>query len=271
MLAYGVAGVEPVDLVTGPGNVYVTAAKRLLRGVGRHRLRGRSERGGRARRRHRRPRARRRRPAQPGRARPDWRRPCWSPTRRRWPTRSSGELEPTRWRPPSTSERVTAALTGPQSGVVLVRDLEQGLAVVDAYGAEHLEIHDPGRGGGGPPGAQRRLRLRRPVLAGLARRLRRRVEPRAAHRRDLPAHRRAVGADLPARRERGGVRPGRAGRGGRARHRAGPRRGPAGARRRRRRPDRAGRPRLGRGPAAARRPARPRRRTGRRSSTCRSG
>ncbi|HWL36079.1 MAG TPA: histidinol dehydrogenase [Frankiaceae bacterium] len=35
LLAYGSAedGVEPVDLVTGPGNVYVAAAKRLVRGV----------------------------------------------------------------------------------------------------------------------------------------------------------------------------------------------------------------------------------------------
>lgn len=37
-------------------------------------------------------------------------------------------------------ERVTAALTGPQSAIVLVRDLDQGLEVVDAYAAEHLEI-----------------------------------------------------------------------------------------------------------------------------------
>jgi histidinol dehydrogenase len=33
MFAYGVDGVPRVDLVTGPGNVYVAAAKRLLRGV----------------------------------------------------------------------------------------------------------------------------------------------------------------------------------------------------------------------------------------------
>jgi histidinol dehydrogenase len=33
MFAYGVEGVAPVDIVTGPGNVYVAAAKRLLRGV----------------------------------------------------------------------------------------------------------------------------------------------------------------------------------------------------------------------------------------------
>ena len=37
-------------------------------------------------------------------------------------------------------ERVRAALTGQQSGVVLVADLEQGLRVVDAYAAEHVEI-----------------------------------------------------------------------------------------------------------------------------------
>jgi histidinol dehydrogenase len=38
------------------------------------------------------------------------------------------------------SERVTTALTGPQSGAVLVDDLAAGLRVVDAYAAEHLEI-----------------------------------------------------------------------------------------------------------------------------------
>lgn len=38
------------------------------------------------------------------------------------------------------AERVATSLGGPQSAIVLVDDLEQGLAVVDAYGAEHLEI-----------------------------------------------------------------------------------------------------------------------------------
>ena len=38
------------------------------------------------------------------------------------------------------SERVTVALSGPQSAVVLVDDLEAGMTVVDAYAAEHLEI-----------------------------------------------------------------------------------------------------------------------------------
>lgn len=37
-------------------------------------------------------------------------------------------------------ERAATALGGAQSGVVLVRDLEQGIAVADAYAAEHLEI-----------------------------------------------------------------------------------------------------------------------------------
>jgi len=37
-------------------------------------------------------------------------------------------------------ERITAALTGDQSAIVLVRDVEQGIGVVDAYAAEHLEV-----------------------------------------------------------------------------------------------------------------------------------
>lgn len=41
-------------------------------------------------------------------------------------------------------ERITEALSGSQSGIVLVDSIEQGLQVVDAYSAEHLEIqtHD---------------------------------------------------------------------------------------------------------------------------------
>lgn len=37
-------------------------------------------------------------------------------------------------------ERVTTALSGRQSGIVLVDDIDRGLEVVDAYGAEHLEV-----------------------------------------------------------------------------------------------------------------------------------
>src|SRR5215210_8431427 len=38
-------------------------------------------------------------------------------------------------------ERIRTSLSGRQSGIVLVDDLEQGLDVVNAYAAEHLEIH----------------------------------------------------------------------------------------------------------------------------------
>ncbi len=37
-------------------------------------------------------------------------------------------------------ERVATALAGPQSAIVLVDDLDAGLTVIDAYAAEHLEI-----------------------------------------------------------------------------------------------------------------------------------
>ncbi|MDQ0734367.1 histidinol dehydrogenase [Arthrobacter agilis] len=38
------------------------------------------------------------------------------------------------------AERVRTALSGPQSGVILVDDIDHGIAVCDAYAAEHLEI-----------------------------------------------------------------------------------------------------------------------------------
>jgi histidinol dehydrogenase len=48
-----------------------------------------------------------------------------------WPDRSP---------PLDHTDRIETALTGPQSAIVLVDDIEQGLKVVDAYGAEHLEV-----------------------------------------------------------------------------------------------------------------------------------
>jgi len=39
------------------------------------------------------------------------------------------------------AERIEAALSGPQSAIVLVRDIDQAIDVANAYGAEHLEIH----------------------------------------------------------------------------------------------------------------------------------
>ena len=80
-------------------------------------------------------------------------------------------------------ERIRAALGGPQSAVVLVDDIAQGLRVVNAYAPEHLEIHTRGRGGGRGSGPQCRCGVRRPPCAGLAGRLLRRVQPRAADRR----------------------------------------------------------------------------------------
>ncbi|MEU0316172.1 histidinol dehydrogenase [Nocardioides sp. NPDC006273] len=38
-------------------------------------------------------------------------------------------------------ERIRTSLTGAQSGIVLVDDVDQGVDVVNAYAAEHLEIH----------------------------------------------------------------------------------------------------------------------------------
>ena len=73
------------------------------------------------------------------------------------------------------TERIRTALAAQQSAIVLVDDLEQGLAVVDAYAAEHLEIQTEDAAARGGPGAQRRRDLRRRLRAGLARRLLRRA------------------------------------------------------------------------------------------------
>ena len=231
----------PVDLVTGPGNIWVAAAKRLLRGVvGIDAEAGPTEIADPGRR-HRRPGARRRRPDQPGRARPaGGERPGHADrgAGRRGRGRAGRQVAATKH-----SERITAALARQQSGIVLVDDLDAGPRVVDAYAAEHLEIQTRGRRVGRRPGAQRRRDLRRRVVAGVARRLLRRLQPRAAHRglRPAPAAacrcRRSCAActswSTTRRRSRGrrprgrarggrgpaGARRGRAGRGRRERHR----------------------------------------------------
>ena len=145
------------------------------------------------RRRHRRPGARRRRPDQPGRARPAGRRRAGH---RRRGARRRGRRRARRGQVAATkhTERIATALARPA-----VRDRarrrprRRASHVVDAYGAEHLEIQTARRRRGGRPGPQRRGDLRRPVLAGVARRLLRRVEPRAAHRWLRAALQRAVG------------------------------------------------------------------------------
>ena len=57
--------------------------------------------------------------------------------------------------------RAAAALTGPQSGTVLVRDLDQAIEVADAYAAEHLEIHTADA-----PAVARRIRNAGAVFIG---------------------------------------------------------------------------------------------------------
>lgn len=140
MFAHGVPGLcEPVDLVTGPGNIFVVAAKRYLRGVV-----GIDAEAG---------------PTEIAVLADD----TADPTFVAADLISQAEHDPmagsvlvtdspdlaasvngmlTRQVAAlGTTERIATALAGPQSAIVLVDDLDQGLAVIDAYGAEHLEVH----------------------------------------------------------------------------------------------------------------------------------
>ncbi|MEV7428852.1 MULTISPECIES: histidinol dehydrogenase [unclassified Nocardioides] len=138
MFAYGTGPCERVDLVTGPGNIYTVTAKRLLKGqVGID-----SEAG----------------PTEIAILADDTADAAYvaadlvsqaehdplagavlvTPSER-----LAGEVEAELDKQVSATrhtERIRTALTGPQSGIVLVEDLEQGLDVVNAYAAEHLEI-----------------------------------------------------------------------------------------------------------------------------------
>jgi histidinol dehydrogenase len=136
--AVGAEHVAPVDIVTGPGNVWVTAAKRLVRGVV-----GIDAEAG---------------PTEIAILADD----TADPRHVAADLISQAEHDPlaasvlvtTSERLLSTvedelirqtaatkhAERITQALTGPQSAAVLVDDVEAGLRVVDAYAAEHLEI-----------------------------------------------------------------------------------------------------------------------------------
>ena len=213
MFAYGTEDCPPVDLVTGPGNVYVAAAKRLLRGRRRHRLRGRSDRDRHPRRRHRRP----------ARSSP--------PTSSRRPstTRNASCLLVTD-RAPALLDAVDAELArqvaahpAPRAGrdraaptsrrYVLVDDLDAGARRRRRVGRRAPRGHDPRRRAWARP----RRATPAPIfvgpyapvslgdyLAGL--------QPRAAHRRHRAAHRRPVGAVVPARHARRRVHARRAGR-----------------------------------------------------------
>ena len=147
MFAYGAAGsdevdgttlCEPVDVVTGPGNVYVAAAKRLVRGV----VGIDSEAG----------------PteiailadgtADAGHVAADLvsqaeHDPLAAAVLVTPSAELAGAVEAKladRTEATFHRGRVAQALGGSQSAIVLVDDLEAGLAVVNAYGAEHLEI-----------------------------------------------------------------------------------------------------------------------------------
>jgi histidinol dehydrogenase len=143
LLAYGgtdTDGVElvPVDLVTGPGNIYLTAAKRMLRGlIGIDSEAGPTEIAVLA-----------DETADPGHVAADLISQAEHDTLAASVlVTTSPELADvvdaelaTRVAATKHSERVAQALRGKQSGVVLVSTVEDGLKVVDAYAAEHLEI-----------------------------------------------------------------------------------------------------------------------------------
>ena len=139
LFAYGMEGVcEKVDLVTGPGNIYVAAAKRALRGI----IGIDSEAG----------------PteiailADSSALAVDVAADLISQAEHDVIAAAvlvtdSTELANAvqaelRVRVGATrhSDRIKTALSGVQSAIVLVDDIEQGLDVVNAYGAEHLEI-----------------------------------------------------------------------------------------------------------------------------------
>ncbi len=137
MFAYGVDGVPPVDLVTGPGNVWVAAAKRLVRGVvGIDAEAGPTEIGILA----------------DDSAAPDFLAAdlvaqaehdelagCLVVT----PSVELADAVDAALGPRISSARhrarVEKALTG-QSALVLVDDVDHGLEVVDVWAAEHLEV-----------------------------------------------------------------------------------------------------------------------------------
>lgn len=138
MFAYGAGPCRAVDLVTGPGNIYTVAAKRLLKGV----VGIDSEAG----------------PTEiavladdtavaahvaadlVSQAEHD---PMASSVLVTDSLTLAEEVEAELDKQVSATrhqERVRTALDGRQSGIVLVADLEQGLEVINAYAAEHTEI-----------------------------------------------------------------------------------------------------------------------------------
>jgi len=148
MFAYGASAVEatnpaaacePVDVITGPGNVWVTAAKRIVMGtVGIDAEAG---------------------PTEIAILADEQANPAFvaadlisqaehdplagsvlvtdstklADAVRNEIAKQAGEAK--------HAERIATSLGGEQSAIVLVSDLDQGMEVIDAYAAEHLEIH----------------------------------------------------------------------------------------------------------------------------------
>ena len=139
MFAYGVPGLcERVDMVTGPGNIYVVAAKRLLRG----RIGIDSEAG----------------PTEIAILADDTADPAFVAAdlisqAEHDPMAAAVLVTPSQVLADAVIEalepqvsatrhvdRIRTALSGAQSAIVMVDDLAQGIDVVNAYAAEHLEI-----------------------------------------------------------------------------------------------------------------------------------
>ena len=146
LMAYGDDDAElaPVDMITGPGNIFVTAAKRLVRGVV-----GTDAEAG---------------PTEIAIIADDTANPVYvaydlisqaehdpmaasvlitaSPSLAQ---RVKEEVE-ARYGATANAQRAAEALGGEQSGIVLVDSLDAAVAVANAYAAEHLEIHtaEPG-------------------------------------------------------------------------------------------------------------------------------
>ncbi|MFI9491543.1 histidinol dehydrogenase [Streptomyces halstedii] len=139
MFAYGTADCPPADLVTGPGNIYVAAAKRLLKGrVGIDAEAGPTEIAILA-----------DATADPvhiaadliSQAEHDPMAAAVLVTdSEELATATEAELAPQVAASKHVTDRIGPALAGRQSAIVLVDGVEDGLKVVDAYAAEHLEV-----------------------------------------------------------------------------------------------------------------------------------
>ena len=138
MFAYGAGPCRKVDLVTGPGNIYTVSAKRLLKGVvGIDSEAGPTEIAILA-----------DETADPALVAADLisqaeHDPLAASVLVTPSEALAADVEAELDKQVSVTrhvERVRTALGGQQSGIVLVDDLEQGLAVVNAYAAEHLEV-----------------------------------------------------------------------------------------------------------------------------------